>query len=1179
MTNNDDILTQSGFQFSWESSSPESTSKSDGFFGMRGWQKDAFQELKDDRFMILNAPMGSGKSWLMCFLSAYKMKQNRTLKTIIAVPQVIIAPGFAEAKLEMPDGERICWSIHHNLCTPGTKGAVKHLINWLKGSSSHLSERSLICTHQTLVKAYQKLKETGQLELLDNLLLWIDEAHHVKNVEMKDIEGAVISNEIGELVKSFFTNSNPNLLLGLTTASFFRGDRCSLLTTKMEEQCARFNLAYDEYLASMKHLKSFSFDFLICGYDYSKSIEILAKKNRSRDIIHIPHPTSRHTTGNKYQEVTNIIEKYQNIHGGTIEDLENGVTILKNEVGQFKILDLVDEDRRIEKKAFINSPDLKEDKSSLDAIIALGMFKEGANWIWADRSIIVGTRSSLVDIIQMIGRLFRDAEGKEHVEVFQLLPFSLDQKDSDKFKDNLNNYLKAIYASLILEDILNPIKIKTPRNKDKDVDTSQKDKGFSKRQNLLTTYLPEESKQLSLIEDVSSLLMKIAARKENSTEPTSLYDSYQKLIPNILNKYEIDSHHDEIGKQIWGMFARQTLRMQGVNVEYIDFEILKATHPLEGLLRFTSGSCNINTFQALREAISCDNPKNEWWYVYNLLNSYLKKNKTQRLPEQLTIDDINVSSWASVQRRSYKYGKLSDERKQALEKLPNWFWDYTDSRNEKGKEALMVFLNRERHLRVPTTHQENSFPLGKWAAEKRDLFSKNELDDEEIRFFESFSEWSWKDINDQVWDYSYLMLKKFVQINGHAQPASISKIEGFPVATWVKTQRDTYVKGRLSKEKAELLEVLPGWSWQVFEDRKKQGFEALDSFVKREGHALVPTDHIENSFKLGRWVAIKRLAATNPKSKHRITEEDKRKLESYPGWHWDGMEGRWERGKKFLLQFVAREEHSRVIDSHLEDRFELGRWVGIWRYEYNKKKLPQWKIDFFESLPQWSWDVKTDKWFEGLAVLKEYVKREGHASVPAKHKEGTFTLGVWVRTQKYSYTAQTYGKKLSQEKIILLEAVPGWSWDNELDKSWETGFQCLKKFNEIYGHVKVPARYVLDDYNLGIWLSGQKNAFKKGSLSTERVQQLEQFPDWANDPKKDKWQKAYDLLLKFYQREGHAKVKFDHVEDGFNLGEWVQTQRKAFKADKIAKERIELLESLSDWSWNTRSENTNLINT
>jgi signal peptidase I len=94
-----------------------------------------------------------------------------------------------------------------------------------------------------------------------------------------------------------------------------------------------------------------------------------------------------------------------------------------------------------------------------DAVIALGMFKEGANWIWADRSMIVGIRESLVEIMQIIGRLFRDAVGKTHVEVIQLLPFALDQTHDD-FKDNLNNYMKAIFASLILENILHPVQIK-----------------------------------------------------------------------------------------------------------------------------------------------------------------------------------------------------------------------------------------------------------------------------------------------------------------------------------------------------------------------------------------------------------------------------------------------------------------------------------------------------------------------------------------------------------------------------------------------------------------------------------------------------------------------------------------------------------------------------------------------
>ena len=57
--------------------------------------------------------------------------------------------------------------------------------------------------------------------------------------------------------------------------------------------------------------------------------------------------------------------------------------------------------------------------------------------------------------------LFRDSEGKGHVEIVRLLPFSLDPGRED-YRGNLNNYLKAVFASLILEDILRPIKIKAP---------------------------------------------------------------------------------------------------------------------------------------------------------------------------------------------------------------------------------------------------------------------------------------------------------------------------------------------------------------------------------------------------------------------------------------------------------------------------------------------------------------------------------------------------------------------------------------------------------------------------------------------------------------------------------------------------------------------------------------------
>ena len=150
---NQQPVKQNAFTLTWEQNTINDSNASDGFSPMREWQKRAFDILCNKPLMILNSPMGSGKSWLMCLLSAYKMRANNLLRCIIAVPQTIIAPGFADAKLQMPDGERIHWLVKHNLCIRGaSKGAVHYVINWLAQQHPNSLDKVLICTHATLVK-------------------------------------------------------------------------------------------------------------------------------------------------------------------------------------------------------------------------------------------------------------------------------------------------------------------------------------------------------------------------------------------------------------------------------------------------------------------------------------------------------------------------------------------------------------------------------------------------------------------------------------------------------------------------------------------------------------------------------------------------------------------------------------------------------------------------------------------------------------------------------------------------------------------------------------------------------------------------------------------------------------------------------------------------------------------
>lgn len=596
-----------GFNLAWKNTNKNTTDSQDGFFEMRAWQKRAFQFLKEKKYMILNAPMGSGKSWLMCMLGAFKLKQDQSLRCIITVPQTVIASGFVNEKFIMPDGEKVHWQIMHNLCsdTPDM-GTINYFIKWFEQLSKEFVDRILICTHATLVATYKRLKAENKLHILNNLLLWIDEAHHVKNVLAYDLDGVVINNGLGEVV-NYFLNYALNIQLGLTTASFFRGDRASLLTDSMEEQFERFNLPYDEYLGSMKHLKSFSFNFLLSGHDYIQGLHLLLDEHKGKDIIYIPHPISRYSTGDKHQEVNNII----GIYGNEFKTSQSGVTVVRGEKRDRRILDLVNETQRKQKKNFLNSPNLKKNRDALDAIITLGMFKEGADWVYADRSIIVGPRDSLVDVFQILGRPFRDVPGKNHVEVVQILPFSLDQVNEQKFAENLNSYLKAIYASLLLENILNPVKIKAISNIEKKNFQESNNDDYDHKTDWLAAELPDEIKQSALMEEAVSNLLDIRYSNKNAADDTStLYDEFQKVMPKILINHGISNHHEEVAKQIWSTFTRRTMQMQGIDVENIDFNIIQKMNPLGFLNRYTSGTCGLNTFEKLREAINASRP--EW---------------------------------------------------------------------------------------------------------------------------------------------------------------------------------------------------------------------------------------------------------------------------------------------------------------------------------------------------------------------------------------------------------------------------------------------------------------------------------------------------------------------------------------------------------------------------------------
>jgi len=430
---------------------------------------------------------------------------------------------------------------------------------------------------------------------------------------------------------------------------------------------------------------------------------------------------------------------------------------------------------------------------------------------------------------------------------------------------------------------------------------------------------------------------------------------------------------------------------------------------------------------------------------------------------------------------------------------------------------------------------------------------KRSLSTERISRLESLPGWIWNAL-EGAWEESFSVLEKYVKREGHAFVPRSHIEDEIRLGAWVNIQRN--YKERYSKERVSRLGSLQGWTWNVLEAAWEEGFFALEKYVAREGQARVLKSHTETGFRLGQWVGVQRRGGKGL-SRERIS-----RLESLRGWTWNSPEAAWEEAWYALEKYIAKERHARVPRSYTEDGLYLGQWVN--KQRSTRKRLPAERISRLASLSGWTWDPQESAWEEGFSALEKYVEREGNAHVPRPHIEDAFHLGRWVNSQRNAQKG-LFGKGLSAERISRLESLQGWTW-NVLETSWEESFSVLEKYVKREGHAFVPRSHIEDEIRLGAWVNAQRRM--KESLSPERFSRLESLQGWVWNAPEAAWEGGFSALGKYVAREGHARVSQSHIEDGFNVGQWVGVQRGA--KERLPTERISRLESLPGWVWNAR---------
>jgi superfamily II DNA or RNA helicase len=321
-------------------------------------------------------------------------------------------------------------------------------------------EEILICTHATLRFAFEELDESK----FDNILLAIDEFHHVS---------ADADSRLGELLRSIMQKSNANIVA--MTGSYFRGDSVPVLLPEDEEKFTKVTYNYYEQLNGYNYLKSLGIGYHFYQGKYTSAILEILDTNK-KTILHIPNVNAGESTKDKYQEVDTILDAIGEIKK---VDSESGVIFLKRHSDKkiIKVADLVNDNQKDREKTINYLRNIKS-LDDMDLIIALGMAKEGFDWPYCEHALTVGYRGSLTEVIQIIGRATRDSSNKTHAQFTNLIA----QPDAadDLVKLSVNNMLKAITASLLMEQVLAPnFKFKTKLSDDDKAEAGEiKIRGF-----------------------------------------------------------------------------------------------------------------------------------------------------------------------------------------------------------------------------------------------------------------------------------------------------------------------------------------------------------------------------------------------------------------------------------------------------------------------------------------------------------------------------------------------------------------------------------------------------------------------------------------------------------------------------------------------------------------------------
>ncbi|MDO4631987.1 MAG: ATP-dependent helicase [Corynebacterium sp.] len=565
--------------------------------GMREMQRRVYEQ-RTAQYLLVKAPPASGKSRALMFVGLDKLFNQGRKKVIVAVPERSIGASFSSTNLTS-HGFFADWKVteKNNLCTPGSSTSkVDAFVSFLEST-----DPILVCTHATLRFAFEKLAPDS----FNGTVLAIDEFHHVS----ADLD----SSRLGGLLRDVMVGSDAHIVA--MTGSYFRGDSVPVLLPEDEAKFTPVTFNYYDQLNGYQYLKALGIGHHFYQGRYTDAIHEVLDLDK-KTIIHILSVNSGESTKDKLEEVGHILDAIGTVVG--TEDHTGIIKVQRHDTRKIiRVADLVDDtDYKVRAKTlhYLTSVASKE-KDAVDIIIALGMAKEGFDWPFAEHALTVGYRASLTEIIQIIGRVTRDSEGKTRAQFTNLI--AEPDAEQDEVTVSVNNMLKAITASLLMEQVLAPnFKFKTKHGNDDHAEPGTlKVKGFKE---------PSTSRVRQIVDtDLNDLKANIlqddffARAAAGGIEPEA---TNKVLIPKIIRERYPDLSETEVEEvrqhvvvdsvikngEVKEVGDKRFIKLaeKFVNIDEININLIDTINPFQRAFEVLSKSVTSNVLRLISDTIA-----------------------------------------------------------------------------------------------------------------------------------------------------------------------------------------------------------------------------------------------------------------------------------------------------------------------------------------------------------------------------------------------------------------------------------------------------------------------------------------------------------------------------------------------------------------------------------------------